>query len=294
MTTEANSSDGRCDDTAYSLADGVWSRQALVHREAEYDSRGFAVLARMQSQHFWYLGRRRFIAELLRKHIPVTNRSGRRVIDLGAGCGGFIQYLAALGLFPESEFAVGDSSLAALKYCKQTLASTASAYQIDLMNLGWSERWDTTLLLDVIEHLPDDVGALREVYKSLEPGGYCLVTVPALKQFWSWNDDAVGHQRRYSVKDLSERLQSVGFRVLDARYFMFLLSPLLLASRLANSRKVASLTDEDRWRLVEESHAIPAAPVNQLMRAVFSLETPAGHLVRFPWGTSAIALCQKA
>src|SRR5262245_18058350 len=119
MTTETKGGAGLHDEVGYSLADGIWTRQALVHREAEYDSRGFAVLARMQSQHFWYLGRRRFIAQLLRNHIPVANRSGRRLIDLGAGCGGFIEYLAGRGLFPGSEFAVGDSSLAALKYCRQ-------------------------------------------------------------------------------------------------------------------------------------------------------------------------------
>jgi 2-polyprenyl-3-methyl-5-hydroxy-6-metoxy-1,4-benzoquinol methylase len=294
MTDPHTNPSGTANDDTYRLADGIWTRRAsAVHREAEYDSRGFAVLARMQEEHFWYLGRRRFLDRLITRHLPPSQRRGRRVIDLGAGCGGFIRYAHSAGLFPESTLAVADSSLEALTFCKQTLPAETDAYQIDLMDLGWSKRWDVAFLLDVIEHIPDDNGALREVFEALSPGGFCLVTVPALKQFWSWNDDAVGHQRRYSASDLSERLSGAGFRVLDARYFMFLLSPLLLVSRITSGRRAENLSDDERWALVEKSHAVPPGPINRLMSSVFNLETPLGHRLRFPWGTSVVALGQK-
>jgi 2-polyprenyl-3-methyl-5-hydroxy-6-metoxy-1,4-benzoquinol methylase len=61
-------------------------------------------------------------------------------------------------------------------------------YQIDLMNLGWRERWDVAFLLDIIEHLRDDAGALREAARALKPGGLLFVTTPALARFWSYND----------------------------------------------------------------------------------------------------------
>ncbi len=281
------------DDNAYRLVNGIWTRQVSTHREAEYDSRGFAVLGRMQEEHFWYLGRRRFLTRLLTGHLPLGQRTRRRVIDLGAGCGGFIRYARSVGLFPDSHLAVADSSLDALEFCRQTLPAETAAYQIDLLDLGWSNRWDVVLLLDVIEHIPDDGAALRGVFEAMSSGGYCLVTVPALQQLWSWNDEVVGHQRRYSVSQLSERLSAAGFRVLDARYFMFLLSPLLVASRILSRKAAVGASDEERWALVKESHAVPAKPLNQLMDLIFGLETPLGHRIRFPWGTSAVALCQK-
>lgn len=294
MTETLTPDDDALDQQAgYEQLEGIWTRRTAAHRESEYDSRGFGLLARMQEEHFWYLGRRRFITHLLARHLPNSARHGRRVIDLGAGCGGFVRHLLSSGLFAESRIAVADSSLDALTFCKQTLASEVSEYQIDLLQLGWTERWDVAFLLDVLEHIPDDAGVLEAVHRALTPGGYCLLTVPALQQFWSWNDALVGHQRRYSVSQLSERLSSAGFRVLDARYFMFFLSPLLLASRLTSGRRVETMSETERWALLERSHAVPAKPINQLLRRVFELETPLGHRLSFPWGTSAIALCQK-
>lgn len=280
-------------EAGYRKGDGYWSRHNILHREGEYDSRGFAVLSRMQAEHFWYLGRRRFISRLLRHRVTDVERVGRQVIDLGAGCGGFVQYLAGSGLFPESRLAVGDSSPEALRFARELLLPGAGMYQIDLMSLGWKDRWDFVFLLDVLEHIPDDVGALREACRATRPGGYCLITVPALRQFWSWNDEVVGHQRRYSRKQLDERVAEAGLELIDSRYFMFLLSPLLAASRLFSSRNVERLNDREKWELVEKTHSIPARPINRAMQWIFDLETPLGHHVRFPWGTSLIALARK-
>lgn len=293
MTISSDNRAASSGDEHYHSLDGIWTRQTSGHREAEYDSRGFAVLARMQEEHFWYRGRRRFLSGLIERHMPVTQRRAQRVVDLGAGCGGFVRYALETGLFPDSSFAVADSSMDALTFCKDTLPPETSAYQIDLMDLGWSARWDVACLLDVIEHIPDDLRALRQTFQALSPGGYCLVTVPALKQFWSWNDEIVGHQRRYSVAQLSSRLEEAGFRVLDARYFMFWLSPLLFASRLLSGKRAEALSEAERWALVEKSHAVPAATINRMMGLIFDSETPLGHHLRFPWGTSAVALCQK-
>jgi SAM-dependent methyltransferase len=157
------------------------------------------------------------------------------------------------------------------------------------MRLPWNGAWDVVFLLDVLEHLPDDAGALREVHRALAPGGLVFVTVPALRFFWSWNDDAIGHQRRYARGDLVDVAQKTGFEVLDARYFMFLLSPMLLASRiLSRPRK-----GEDAWQRVAETHTVPIRPVNEALSAIFGAESPMGHVIRFPWGTSALAVLER-
>jgi SAM-dependent methyltransferase len=263
------------------------SSTPVVHREAEYDSRGFEQLVRMQRGHFWYRGRHHFLAAGLRRHI--SPGKPLRAVDLGGGCGGWAAYLARHEPFAISELALADSSARALQLAAPWLPEGISTHQVDLMDLPWESRWDVAFLLDVIEHLPDDVGALRQVYRALAPGGLLVVSVPALPFFWSWNDEAIGHQRRYSVGDFVPLAHRSGFELLDARYFMFFLSPLVLAGRYLNRPKPG----EDAWKAVERTHRIPAWPINTALSAAFLAETPLGHWLRFPWGTSAFAILRK-
>jgi SAM-dependent methyltransferase len=263
----------------------------VTHREDEYDSRGFAILAAMQSNHFWYRGRHRFLLHAVDRHLDPAR--SRRVIDLGGGCGGWIAYLAKRAHFPASELALADSSQDALRFASRILPASTSFYQIDLLNLGWKNRWDVAFLLDVLEHIPDHELALRQILDALVPGGLLFITVPALQFFWSWNDEIAHHQRRYCRADFHELADRCGFRLADARYFMFFLSPLLLVSRAAAGSKVKDMTEEQRQSLMSRMHRVPPAPINSLFAGIFGCETPIGHLARFPWGTSLLAVLEK-
>ena len=105
-------------------------------------------------------------------------------------------------------------------------------YQTDLLRLGWRDRWDTAFLLDVLEHIPEDTEVLLQIRQALKPGGLLFVTTPALKFFWSYNDEIVHHVRRYAKRDFTRLAEATGMRLLRASYFMFFLSPLLWLSRL--------------------------------------------------------------
>lgn len=54
-------------------------------------------------------------------------------------------------------------------------------YQIDLMNLRWKNHFDVSFLLDVIEHIPNDIRAVQEVSEAMKPGGLLFVSTPAFK-----------------------------------------------------------------------------------------------------------------
>lgn len=280
-------------DAGYHQIEGRWQRASVAHRDAEYDSRGFELLDAMQRDHFWYQGRRRFLREALERTLPPARRQGVRALDLGGGAGGWITFIDEQQLFAGSELALGDSSLQALRFAQRSRGERIGYYQTDLMDLGWRARWDVVFLLDVLEHLPDDATALQQVFTALAPGGTCIVTVPALKQFWSWNDEVVGHQRRYSTAELSLLGTQTGFEVLDTRYFMFLLSPLLAVSRWFGAPDLSKLSSAERWALVEKTHRVPHPLINRALAGVFGLETPLGHRQSFPWGTSALAVLRK-
>ena len=262
----------------------------VTHRDEEYGQSGFDILFQMQESHFWYRGRHRFLLAAVDRYTR-SQQAPLSAVDLGGGVGGWVHYLADRRADRFQTLALADSSDTALTLAKNALPASAQRYQIDLMNLGWGNQWDCAFLLDVIEHLPDDTEAVCQAAQALKPGGYLFITTPALKQFWSYNDELAHHQRRYNRNDYRDLAARTGLELCDARYFMFFLSPLYLLSRMKPG--IAKMSDNEKKALVLKQHAIPAGPINATLRAIFSAETPAGHWMRFPWGTSILGVFRK-
>lgn len=269
----------------------------VSHREGEYDSAEFDSLRAMQQDHFWYRGRHRFLLRALRNELLCCGRDGQsgRAVDLGGGCGGWVRYLADRQPDAFAELALADSSLHALEYAREIVPPDTPRYQCDLLQLGWTDRWDVAFLLDVLEHIPDDAAALRSIRQSLAPGGLLFVTTPALRCFWTWNDEAAHHQRRYSKADFRRLADQTGFKLLDARYFIFFLSPLMMAVRwMARLRHgLRQPTPAELKALVQHTHSIPARPINEVLAALCAAETPLGHYMSFPWGTSILVVLKR-
>jgi len=276
-------------------ATGIWSPRVPVrHCADQYDPALFRVLLRMQPRHFWYRGRHRFVLHALKRELRSSHFRGRRLraIDLGGGCGGWISYLARKSPAMFAELALADSSLECLQMARDVASQAVRLYHADLRRLDWKERWDVAFLLDVVEHLPDHLEVLGQVRQILRPGGLALVTAPALNVFWSHNDELVGHVRRYSRRDLRALADNCTMELRWSRYFMFLLSPLVLLHRLRNVDS-ATLSDSDRVALIERTHRTPPPWLNATLASVFSLETPLGFWLPFPWGTSVLGVFQK-
>ncbi|MEX2119594.1 MAG: methyltransferase domain-containing protein [Pirellulales bacterium] len=266
----------------------------IAHRDDEFNQWQLDVYAQIEPRHFWFAGRRRFLLHAVRRELRrlPPHPTAPSAVDLGGGCGGWIKYLgqAMAGTFPE--LALADSSLRALDLAGQVLQPSIRRYQVDLRQLGWSNRWDVAFLLDVLEHIRDDEQVLAEIHCALRPGGLLFVTAPALDVLRTYNDDLERHVRRYSRSGFQRLARRGGFELADARYFMFLLSPLLLASR-AFPPDVERMSPQERIELYQRTHAVPPAIVNCCLRLVFGLETPLGHWVRFPWGTSILGVFRK-
>jgi SAM-dependent methyltransferase len=274
---------------------GVLVAEGVSHRDDEYDPSGFHLLRDMQSRHFWYRGRHRFLLDNVRRALgsrPQSPAPPPAAIDLGGGCGGWIAYLKQHAPQLFGELALADSSMRALEDAESVVGPEVARYQIDLMQLPWEDRWDAAFLLDVLEHIPDDVRVLREIHRALRPGGYLFVTTPALKFFWTYNDEFVHHVRRYSRVDFARLAAEAGFQLYWSRYFMFLLSPLLVLSRLRRPR-VDGMRAEDIQAHLARTHRVPSPVVNAALGLVFSAETPLGTFVPFPWGTSILGVFRK-
>jgi SAM-dependent methyltransferase len=145
-------------------------------------------------------------------------------------------------------------------------------------------------LFDVLEHLDDDVGVLRDLRRLLAAGGRLLLTVPADPALWSYFDEASHHRRRYTPATLRAALAAAGFRVDYLTPFMAALYPLVwLGRRWQGRQKVergAPPDPDENFRLaMREVRVVPG--VNGLLTTVLAAE--AGLVARrrvLPFGTS--------
>jgi 2-polyprenyl-3-methyl-5-hydroxy-6-metoxy-1,4-benzoquinol methylase len=283
-------------DTAlFAHHNGVSVRRTGVLRRAdEYDEHGFDILFRTQREHFWYRGRHRFLLAALEMtlaglHAPANTLSA---IDLGAGCGGWIDYLLKRAAPRFGELAIADSSTRALRFAATVIGSQLPRSLVDLRDLGWKERWDIVFLLDVLEHIPAHSAVMLQIRQCLRPNGLLFLTAPALDFFWSYTDELARHQRRYALRDMKSLAYQCELRLIDVRYFMFFLSPLLYLSRLGGIKPGTTSRGDIEERLAR-THRVPSRPVNALLQLTCALETPLGLWLPFPWGTSVLGIFQK-
>jgi len=96
---------------------------------------------------------------------------------------------------------------------KRAAAGTAEAEKmgIKVTDSFWTMgAYDVVLLLDVIEHLDDDVAGLRAARRCLRDEGLLVVAVPAYPSLWSAHDVALGHRRRYTAIELRRVVELAG------------------------------------------------------------------------------------
>lgn len=136
-----------------------------------------------------------------------------RILEIGAGSGTITERLASFGTVTALE---PSASLAAA--LRTRLAGRAAIVEGMLEHLDDSQRFDTAVMVNVLEHIPDDLDALRRVHAHLAEGGHLVLWVPAFESLYGRFDQMIGHHRRYRRTQLVERCRSAGFEIVDCRY----------------------------------------------------------------------------
>lgn len=236
---------------------------------------------RYADHNWWFLGRKKIILSVLRQ-AGFTKNHPKKILDLGCGTGSTLLKLKEWG------WAVGmDISPLALSYSQQRgvgplVESSAQALPFK------AGSFDLILGLDILEHLDDDLGALREIFSVLKPGGYALITVPAFKFLWSQHDELNYHRRRYVLNELRSRLETAGFILSRATYMNSLLFlPIFFIRWLKNHvlirPKDGPLSDvKGHWPWV-----------NSLLYFIFGLEANILSFMNLPFGVSCLGLARK-
>lgn len=251
---------------------------ARLEREASgvFDNRQAATLIESDVGHWWFRSKGAFVASVLRRH----RRPGPTpyLVDVGAGAGGVT---AVLG-WPPDRLAAVEGSEALVRAARARHGLLAVVGATDALPLRGGSAGVVTML-DVVEHLEDPVGALREVHRALEPGGRLVVTVPAHQWLWSPADELLGHVRRYTRPVLREQLRAAGFEPLVLTHvFSWLVVPVWLRRRFA--------TGSDEQLGLDQTSTL----VDRLALVLTRVERAVVARVPLPLGTSILCLAEKA
>lgn len=189
----------------------TFGRYAALQNDADNQHEGYSTLAHLEA------GAPNYNAWL---GDTFSRWAGQRVLEIGAGIGTITAHLA-----PGRELI---TALEVEEFYVRRLRNRfrgqrqVEPYQSDVALADWqalrSRRFDTIVLSNVLEHIPDDGGAVRTFAKILPVGGRVILYVPALPALFGSLDEAVGHHRRYTPRSLRAVLEENGFSVEHLRW----------------------------------------------------------------------------
>jgi len=170
-----------------------------------------------------YLLRLWILAGLFHRHLKGASHS---FLEIGPGNGDVSVYLA--GHPAISGGMVIDRSAKSVEMLRARLRDkpAVAIACADVRELG-IESFDYVCSFEVLEHIEDDLGFMREVRRRMKPGAYWFISVPAYMSKWQRQDEFSGHVRRYEAAELRGKLAEAGLEVLELIDYGFPLTTLM-------------------------------------------------------------------
>ena len=267
-------------DTLF-LEGGIYRQRGREIAKGAYDEFQHEDVFRLEDESWWFKSRNNVIEAGLRA-FPLPNNL---IVDVGAGNGIVSAHLEKAGI---------KTILFEPGYC-----GIRNAKNRGLKSLVCAPFDDTTIkgnsvpavgLFDVLEHVEDEGGFLKNIWNGLADGGLLYVTVPAHETLWSHEDELVNHYRRYNEKSLNKTMRNNGFNVLFGSYFFRFLSPLIFTFRTLPYR----LNPNKRREQFKKAQIAPSGMLGKAASAYFASEAKRiASRKSMSHGASIFMVCQK-
>ncbi|HEX8919293.1 MAG TPA: methyltransferase domain-containing protein [Chloroflexota bacterium] len=199
---------------------------------------------------------------------------GQRILDVGCAIGNITQF------YIDRELVVGlDVVTEELAVARERFSSNRfEAHHLDVSSEALLQfrdrRLDTAVCLNVLEHVEDDVHALRNMRDTLQPGSRICLLVPVNKWLYGPMDAVDHHFRRYTKRELNAKLAEAGLTIEHQNYFNMLG---ILAWYLSNKILRQSMAQPGQYTLYDK--LVP------FLRVVERLAPP-------PTGLSLVTICR--
>lgn len=241
----------------------------------EYD-----LVKQVQNKHWWWLGREKIIETVIETFIDSSTKLN--IADIGCGFGANISMLRKYG------------DVTGLELNDEAIQSVKKRWGDSVQTVNWkspnplSMKFNFMLLADVLEHIPDDKGAVAWFYEHLMDNGYVLITVPAHKFFWTQMDEVLDHHRRYTKKSLSGLFDN-RFDVIYCSYYNMFLFPIKACFVVFDKIKRFLLPSVPKRSYNE----IPSTFINSTFKHILMSESSIIKRGEVPFGVSLVCLVKK-
>jgi len=230
----------------------------------------------LEDQHWWFVTRRMIIKRIL--DTLLQNSDIHDILEAGCGTGGNLELLSSYGNIYAIE--INDEARDLANKRKICSVEPGSLPQ----NIPFKKDFNLICMLDVLEHIDDDLAAMKAIVDKIKKKGKLLITVPAYMFMWSSHDAALHHKRRYTKKQLTSVVQAAGLEIIYATYFNTYLFPLIALIRIL--KNLFGKKDGTDLKM-------PSKVMNNLLKNIFYSEIMFIPKMSLPFGISILVMAQK-
>jgi SAM-dependent methyltransferase len=251
----------------------------LAEKSEGFEASYFGRLAELEPGSFWFRSRNRLLCWALEHYFS----DAKNFLEIGCGTGFVLTGIRKA--LPRLTLVGGEVFSAGLRLAADRLPGV-DLFQMDARQIPFETEFDVIGAFDVLEHIGDDELVLSQMYRAVRQGGGIILTVPQHSFLWSEVDEYSRHVRRYSVSELTAKVEQAGFRTLRATSFVSLLLPLMLIARLKQRPANREFDPAAEFKL--------SAPANYLLERAMDVERTMIRVgVSFPVGGSLLLIAKR-
>ncbi|MBI1301187.1 MAG: methyltransferase domain-containing protein [Alphaproteobacteria bacterium] len=232
------------------------------------------ILGEKIHEHWYYISKGRAMRAFLEDY------SCDEVLDVGAGSGIFARQLLDQGFC--------NSAVCVDPFYDEEKEELQNGKPISFVKSINKTTQNLILMMDVLEHVEDDVGLLSQYTSTMPQGGRVLITVPAFQFMWSGHDVFLEHYRRYTIQSMEEVIKKAGMTPVKSRYFFGSLFPVV-----AVIRSFKNVMRGQKPEVAKSELKLYSNWLNKTLTAIHDAERQSLFTFNKLFGLSVFCLCEK-